>query len=233
MRKLLFVPLLLLASYAKAGFTTSNLTATATFTVVGSTLSLNGTTYYWTAGTGSSGQVLTTNGSSPATLSFTTGAGLSSTQTFTGGNAFKNGISVSTLPWNSAIFSVAASSITLAAPAYIQGTITNDSAPAGYVGEYVSSTTVNNQKFAGTDTYWDFVSIPLTPGDWDITIQCFYAAGSATVTEVTIGVGTVAGNSGTGLSDASNQTELALAAATRTSGGSLQVRKSIAVSTTF
>lgn len=47
----------------------------STFTVVGGTFVLRGTTYYWPVNSGSSGQVLTSNGSSPATLTWSTSSG--------------------------------------------------------------------------------------------------------------------------------------------------------------
>lgn len=47
----------------------------STFTLRTSTVVLNGTTYYWKAGTGSSGQYLMTDGATTPTLTFTTPAG--------------------------------------------------------------------------------------------------------------------------------------------------------------
>lgn len=46
----------------------------STFTVETSTIVLNGTTYYWTAGTGSSGQFLSTDGSAKPTLTWASGS---------------------------------------------------------------------------------------------------------------------------------------------------------------
>ena len=75
MKKYLFLILFGMSSYSYAGFSTSNLTATSTFTVTQSTIVLNGTTYYWRAGTGSNGQALTIDGS--RVLSFSTISGTS------------------------------------------------------------------------------------------------------------------------------------------------------------
>jgi hypothetical protein len=50
----------------------------------------------------------------------------------------------------------------------IVGTTTNDDAAAGYVGEYISSSVTSAT--AGT-TATTLTSIPLTAGDWDISIS--------------------------------------------------------------
>lgn len=52
-----------------------NVVVSSTFTLMTSTIVINGTTYYASMGTGSNGQVLTTNGAAKPTLSWTTVSG--------------------------------------------------------------------------------------------------------------------------------------------------------------
>jgi hypothetical protein len=80
-----------------------------------------------------------------------------------------------------------------------KGTTTNDSAAAGYIGEFIEATSTSNVDAASTGTYDDLVSIPLTAGDWDIaaTIQC--TRGVATWSEMFLGISTTSGNSSAGL----------------------------------
>lgn len=91
MKKLIFIVSLLTPCLSFGGFTTDKLTATSTFTVTGSTIVINGTTYYWMAGAGSAGQFLSTDGNSPATLTFKTGGGGGSSSL----GVFKDGVSIS------------------------------------------------------------------------------------------------------------------------------------------
>lgn len=80
----------------------------------------------------------------------------------------------------------------------VLGTSTNDDAPTGRLGQEISST-VGTVSFATSGQYTDLSSIVLTAGDWDISFLCRVAKNGATVTEWLIGIGTVSGNSGTGL----------------------------------
>jgi hypothetical protein len=51
----------------------------------------------------------------------------------------------------------------------IRGTGTNDNAPAGYVGEFISSTITSGSAVAmTTGVATNITSIALTPGDWDV-----------------------------------------------------------------
>jgi hypothetical protein len=51
----------------------------------------------------------------------------------------------------------------------IRGTATNDNAPAGYVGEFISSTITSGSAVAmTTGVATNITSIVLTPGDWDV-----------------------------------------------------------------
>jgi len=68
----------------------------------------------------------------------------------------------------------------------IVGTTTNDDAAAGYVGEYISSSVISVT--AGT-TATTLTSIPLTAGDWDITITVNSSGAPGTSTGFRIGLG--------------------------------------------
>lgn len=64
----------------------------------------------------------------------------------------------------------------------IPGTATNDSASAGNIGEYISSTIATANKIAlTTATTANITNISLTAGDWDVTGQVDYVTGGATV----------------------------------------------------
>lgn len=85
------------------------------------------------------------------------------------------------------------------------GTATNDSALAGYVGQYLSTATlVSAVNFGTSDQYRDLGTLVLTPGDWDISLFLEGVAGGATCTSIDAGIGTTAGNSSAGLFDGDN-----------------------------
>ncbi len=67
----------------------------------------------------------------------------------------------------------------------ISGTTTNDSAAAGFVGEYIFSTIPTGSAVSlTTATPANITSIALTPGDWDIDCQVeFSPAASTSVTQ--------------------------------------------------
>ncbi len=88
--------------------------------------------------------------------------------------------------------------------ASLRGTNTNDSASAGFVGQYVES--VASQTNATTSNqYGDLTSISLTAGDWDVSANCYWENNGATWTVGVIGISVTSGNSGTGLTDGSNK----------------------------
>lgn len=74
MKKLLYL-ISFIPSFLFAGFTTDNLVATSTFTLRTSTMVINGTTYYWRAGSGNNGECLTTDGAVTPALTFGTCGG--------------------------------------------------------------------------------------------------------------------------------------------------------------
>lgn len=71
----------------------------------------------------------------------------------------------------------------------ILGTNTNDSASAGYVGQYVESTGGDSAWAAATDVYDNVATISLTAGDWEVSASCVtYNANAAGLTLVTFGI---------------------------------------------
>ncbi len=73
--------------------------------------------------------------------------------------------------------------------ASVLGTITNDNANAGYVGEYTSSAVAAGSAVAlTTNVTANVTSISLTAGDWDVTGIVQYTPGATTsVTQLTQG----------------------------------------------
>lgn len=65
----------------------------------------------------------------------------------------------------------------------LKGTITNDSAATGYIGEYVSASVALGSPVSGTNgQYVNITSISLTAGDWNIDGQVEFDANGATYT---------------------------------------------------
>jgi len=92
------------------------------------------------------------------------------------------------------------SSLTFTSTSGIIGTTTNNNAAAGSVGEYVSATNTTLTNFPTSAQFGDFLSISLTAGDWDVTITGEVNPLTATaMSDLIIGVGTVSGNDGTGV----------------------------------
>jgi hypothetical protein len=70
----------------------------------------------------------------------------------------------------------------------IVGTTTNDSATAGYVGEYVESRVVQGSAVAlTTSTNANVTSISLTAGDWDVSGLIAFDGDSTTLVQNVIG----------------------------------------------
>lgn len=73
--------------------------------------------------------------------------------------------------------------ITPSGSSAIPGTVTNDSATAGYVGEFVSSlVAVGSPVSLTTNTAANVTSISLTAGDWDVQGNVNFTGTSATIT---------------------------------------------------
>jgi len=65
----------------------------------------------------------------------------------------------------------------------IKGTTTNDNAPVGNIGEYISSSVLLGSGIALTNaTPTNITSISLTPGDWSISANACFQGGGSTVT---------------------------------------------------
>ena len=84
------------------------------------------------------------------------------------------------------------------------GTATNNSAAAGYIGEYIEAVT-GFTNFPTTGTFGDLASISLTAGDWDVTAVGVEDNNSAVGTGSEIGISVTTGNSTTGLVQGSNR----------------------------
>jgi hypothetical protein len=115
-----------------------------------------------------------------------------------------------------------------------KGTPTNDSAAAGYIGEYLSSSTIGAFVPAVSNTYYDILSITLSPGDWDLTGVLYANTGSG-YTDILLGISTTAGNSSAGLVTGDNRVEQLQSYVTN-GIGSMSIpnyRASISTSTTY
>lgn len=67
-------------------------------------------------------------------------------------------------------------------PTAIGGTITNNSASAGFVGEYIESVISTATNVPGATTVWgNMTSISLTAGDWEVTLNVNFVNNGATV----------------------------------------------------
>lgn len=77
----------------------------------------------------------------------------------------------------------------------IRGTTANNSASAGYVGEFVTATVIAGSAVAlTTATGANITSISLTAGDWDVSaVADFTPAATTSITQLQAGLGTVTG----------------------------------------
>lgn len=87
-----------------------------------------------------------------------------------------------------------------------KGTATNDSAAAGYIGEYLESTVTVDTSVGSSGTYFDLTSLALTAGDWDVTAfaQIYVNGATFTSMDLELGIGTASGTSTTGLNQGVN-----------------------------
>lgn len=79
----------------------------------------------------------------------------------------------------------------------VHGTNTNDSAAAGYYGEYQTAYT-SATNFTASNTWIDGPSVSLTAGDWQVTVVILYTNAGATATGQALGISTVSGNTSPG-----------------------------------
>lgn len=110
----------------------------------------------------------------------------------------------------------------------VVGTKTNDNAPAGAFGEYISSSIANYQNVGTSSNYFDLAAVTLSSGDWDVSGACNWNQNGATILFTGCGIGTVAGNNSTGLIDGDTNTN-ALPPITTSDVGAIvaPVRKSL------
>lgn len=130
------------------------------------------------------------------TSSGTNNAGISDNNTFTG----NWGINLSSSNKN-----------LLTGPTAIGGTTTNDSAAAGFVGEYVESVISSTTSVPGATTVWaNLTSISLTAGDWEVNgVTSLDNTNSATITSVAAAISINSGTTTTDQIDGSNQVDSA------------------------
>lgn len=88
-----------------------------------------------------------------------------------------------------------------------KGTATNDSAAAGYIGQYIESV-VTAQAGPTTNQWGDVTSISLTAGDWDVTFCADQNITGTSTTALRAGIGTVTGNDGTGMTQGTNMAQI-------------------------
>jgi len=67
--------------------------------------------------------------------------------------------------------------VTISAPLIAKGTITNDSAAASYIGEYIESV-VGPVNPTASETWYNMASISLTAGDWDVSLMEDFSSGA-------------------------------------------------------
>jgi len=86
-----------------------------------------------------------------------------------------------------------------------KGTNTNDSAAAGYIGEYIESVVTSATNLPTSGQLGDLTSISLSAGDWDIGVNIGFSLNTGTgMTRISGGIGTASGNSTTGIVSGSN-----------------------------
>lgn len=92
-----------------------------------------------------------------------------------------------------------------------KGTATNDSAAAGYIGEYIESVISSTTSIPGTTgQYGNLTSISLTTGDWELNgLMSLDNANSATITTFAGAISVNTGNTTTDQIDGSNQADSA------------------------
>ena len=121
--------------------------------------------------------------------------------------------------------------VTIPVQGIVHGTTTNDSAAAGFVGEYVESNNTTPTNAPTSNQYGDLTSISLTAGDWSVNITGIWSNNGATWTAGSLGIGTVAGNTSPGAGNLGQQT-FASSSTTPTSFSVAVVRRILIASTT-
>jgi hypothetical protein len=81
----------------------------------------------------------------------------------------------------------------------VVGDTTGTAVPVGMLGEQIRSAQTSSTNFPASSVLGDLTSITLTPGVWDVSLSIWTTLNAAICTSVFGGIGTVAGNSSTGL----------------------------------
>lgn len=98
-----------------------------------------------------------------------------------------------------------ATSLSFSSTSGIIGTITNNDAAAGSVGQYIESKSAVAANFPTTNQFGDVGSISLTAGDWDVTLIIESTANGSVVSTWLAGISITTGNSATGLVAGENE----------------------------
>jgi hypothetical protein len=92
-------------------------------------------------------------------------------------------------------FSTSALSFSVIQSSSVQGTSTNDNAPAGFIGEYISTKSVSSLSLTNSASFYVYLSTSLSKGDWDVTgIGVFNPNGSSSVTNFYVAISTYGAN---------------------------------------
>lgn len=115
--------------------------------------------------------------------------------------SFPFGFSASTGVFNGTGITVSTIAFSNTANGGIKGTITNDSAGGGFVGEYIEIKS-GGQAVGTSAQYHDIATFPLTAGDWDVSTVVVLVRNGATLssTDIETCIGTTTGNSAAGCS---------------------------------
>lgn len=73
------------------------------------------------------------------------------------------------------------------------GTITNDDALTGHIGEFLTSVVVGPGLGISNNVALNVTSLPLTAGDWDVRGELWVRIGSGGATQLTAGISQIAG----------------------------------------
>ncbi len=118
----------------------------------------------------------------------------------------------------------------------LPGSLTNDAAASGVVGEWVEANTISGGSIGLSGVYTNITSISLTPGDWDVSATAGISPGTAgTITEMQMAISKNSGNTTTDQVVGNNQLAMTKAVPNVSDGaGSIPTyRVSLATTTTY
>jgi hypothetical protein len=138
------------------------------------------------------------------------------------------------------ITTVLSSSVTVTGPGTFtgqligKGTVNNDSAPAGYLGESVRSSVTTAVSSTGNLQFFDITSVTLSTGDWDVSGLVVFTLNGATQTVGLMAITSTSGNSTTGQIDGDNRCAVTVPVAANDSTGTIaNYRVSLAATTIY